>query len=242
MVAEVCNLHLPIGHTVGDIEYYINKLQGIDGKILEVACGTGRVIVPLLKAGFDIEGLDYCPGMLEVCKKNCQERKLDPILHHHNMINFKKLEYYSAILIPAGSIRNIDGYDDTRSALKSFYNSLKPDGLLLVDLIAPRFIIALGPMQYWEKDPYLWTTELLRQDYDPLANRTFNFVRYQKWQDGELLKTELHRSCLQHWGLDEFAQLLTKVGFTDINIIADFKENSKPKSGSADWTFIAKKP
>ncbi len=70
-MAEVCNLHLPVGHTVGDIGYYKRILASIEGVVLEIACSTGRVLVPLLEAGYRMEGLDHSPEVLEICQYNC---------------------------------------------------------------------------------------------------------------------------------------------------------------------------
>ncbi len=111
-----------------------------------------------------------------------------------------------------------------------------------VDVIPPQFVNELGLMHYWYHEPYFWTTHLMFQEYDPLANRTINFIRYEKWENGELIQTEMHRFCLQHWGLHEFNSLLKEVGFKNISVIADYKDNNPPKPESRDWTFCAYPP
>jgi hypothetical protein len=40
--------------------------------------------------------------------------------------------------------------------------------------------------------------------YDPVANQTTSFLRYEKWRDGCLIATELQPFRLQHWSLEEF--------------------------------------
>ncbi len=61
LATEVYELDKPIGHSFGDVEYYIRQLSGVSGRILEPAAGTGRVLIPLLEAGFELEGLDSSP-------------------------------------------------------------------------------------------------------------------------------------------------------------------------------------
>jgi hypothetical protein len=61
----------------------------------------------------------------------------------------------------------------------------------------------------------------MRTVYDPVANQTTSFLRYEKWRDGGLIATELQRFRLQYWSLTEFERLLADAGFTDINVTAD---------------------
>lgn len=55
---------------IGDITAYKNYLSAIKGKVLEAGVGTGRMLIPLLQAGFDVEGVDNSTQMLAQCQKN----------------------------------------------------------------------------------------------------------------------------------------------------------------------------
>jgi phage tail protein X len=61
LVAEVYELDKPVGSTFPALQYYTRQLAGVTGRILEPATGTGRVLVPLLEAGFAVEGPDVSP-------------------------------------------------------------------------------------------------------------------------------------------------------------------------------------
>lgn len=66
--AKVYNFDKPIGASFGDIEFYescLNQLS-IKGPILEPAVGTGRLMIPLLKKGFDLKGFDTSKQMLTI--------------------------------------------------------------------------------------------------------------------------------------------------------------------------------
>ena len=56
--SEVYNIDKPVGYSFGDIEYYTDRLKNCNGKILEPATGTGRILIPLLQQGFKVEGFD----------------------------------------------------------------------------------------------------------------------------------------------------------------------------------------
>jgi SAM-dependent methyltransferase len=239
LVAEVYGFDLPLGHTVGDVEYYRDALHNIRGRILEPACGTGRMMIPLLEAGHKIDGADHSPEMLDACRQNLEARGLSAELYVADMESFVRPATYEAVILPAGSIRNLDGRAATLRTLQAFHTSLVSGGLLLIDLIAPRFETAPGPMQYWSQEPYVWTRHTSHLEFDPVANRTTQFQRYEKWRDGELIDTRLHRFCLQHWGLDEFRALLEESGFEVIGLAADYRDDRTPTAKTGDWTYSA---
>ena len=57
-----------------DIEFYTNWAYSRGGTMLEVACGTGRILVPALEMGADIEGIDISPEMLDFCRQKLKEK------------------------------------------------------------------------------------------------------------------------------------------------------------------------
>src|SRR5579859_7979924 len=137
LVAEAYDIAQPLGRSVGDVEFYTAALSGIHGRILEPACGTGRVLIPLLLAGHSVDGSDHSPDMLAICRAHCEERGLGPDLYVADMVSFVAPDTYEAIIVPRGSIRNIEGREATLTALRSFYTSLKTDRLLLLDVTIP---------------------------------------------------------------------------------------------------------
>jgi SAM-dependent methyltransferase len=242
LATEVYDLDKPIGSSFGDVEYYRRHLTGITGRILEPATGTGRILIPLLEAGLDVEGVDTSPEMLAVCRKHCLDRGLDPVLREADMTTFVQPGAYQAVIIPTGSITLLDGRAATQQALAAFHQSLVPGGKLIVDIPAPRLVTDLGPMRYWRRDPFLWTLQTMHVEYDPAANQKTRFLRYEKWHDGALVSTELQPFRLQHWSVAEFTQLLTQTGFAEITVTADYHDDHQPDADSDDWTFHATRP
>lgn len=124
LATEVYELDKPIGHSFGDVEYYARELAGMRGKILEPAVGTGRILIPLLEAGLDVDGLDSSREMLAVCRQHCRDRGLDPVLREADMTAFTQPGAFEAVIIPTGSITLLDGRDATLGALACFRESL----------------------------------------------------------------------------------------------------------------------
>lgn len=239
---EVYDLDKPIGHSFGDVEYYCRHLAGITGPILEPAAGTGRILIPLLEAGLVVEGLDTSADMLAVCRRNCRERGLSPVLHQADMTEFVRPGAYAAVIIPTGSITLLDGRQAAQRALAAFHESLASGGRLIVDVPAPGFIAEPEPMRYWRRGDDLWTLQVMHIEYDRAANQTTRFLRYEKWHDGQLAETEIQPFRLQQWSLTEFGDLLAEAGFANLTITADYADDRAPGPDSDGWTFHAIRP
>jgi hypothetical protein len=239
LAAEVYELDKPVGHRFADVEYYTGLLAGVRGPILEPAAGTGRILIPLLQAGHEVEGLDSSPQMLALCRQHCHGRGLDPVLREADMTIYVRLAAYAAVIIPAGSIALLDGRKATLQALTCFRDSLAAGGRLVVDVPVPRRAAEYEPVRYWRRGCYLWTLQTMHTEYDPAANQTTRFLRYDKWQDGTLRTTELQTFRLQHWSSREFGELLAEAGFTGTRITADYQDTRAPAAASDVWTFQA---
>jgi ubiquinone/menaquinone biosynthesis C-methylase UbiE len=239
LAAEVYDLDKPIGHSFGDVEYYRRHVAAVSAPILEPAVGTGRILIPLLESGLQVEGLDTSPDMLALCRQHCQDRGLSPVLREADMTTFVQPGAYSAVIVPTGSITLLDGRPATSKALAAFHRSLVPGGRLIVDIPPPQPATGTEPVRYWRHGRHLWTLQTMHIEYNPVTNQTTRFLRYEKWEDGQLIKTELQDFRLQHWSIAEFSQLLADAGFTGITVTADYRDDLEPGPDSADWTFQA---
>ncbi len=241
--AEVYDLDKPIGTSFGDVEYYRKTLDGVQGRVLEPAVGTGRVLIPLLEAGITVDGYDNSSEMLAVCRDRCREHGFDPILSEADMRLFRAPGEYAAVILPAGSITLLNGQAELMRALDWFHEALEMDGRLIIDVPAPALLGEPEPMRHWADNEFVWTLQTMATEYDPAMNQTTRWLRYEKWQDGSLLATELQVFTLQHWSITEFTNLLITAGFVRIAVTADYNPRAAPDADSDLWTFSAvKKP
>jgi hypothetical protein len=180
--------------------------------------------------------------MLARCRQHCRDRGLDPVLREADMTVFVQLAAYEAVIIPAGSIALLDGRKATLQALTCFRDSLVPGGRLVVDVPVPQPAAGHEAMRYWQRGSFVWTLQTMHVEYDPAANQTTRFLRYDKWQDGTLRMTELRTSRLQHWNCQEFEDLLAEAGFTAMLVAADYQNAASSPAAGGIWTFHATVP
>ncbi len=241
LAAEVYDLDKPVGRSFGEVEHYTRLIAGVSGPILEPASGTGRILIPLLETGHQVDGVDNSAEMLAVCRRHCRDRGLDPVLREADMTTFVRLAAYEAVIVPAGSITLLAGRKATLQALTCFRDSLVPGGLLLVDVPAPRPVDEHQPARYWKHGSCVWTLQTMYTGHDPIANQTSSLLRYDKWQDGTLRRTELQTLRWQHWNLHEFEGLLAEAGFTGVTVTG-YENAGVRRPGDGIWTFHATAP
>jgi hypothetical protein len=237
LATEVYDAAYPIGTSFGDVEYYQQLLTGTTGRVLEPAVGTGRILIPLLEAGLVVDGYDSSAPMVDLCRRHCEQRGLDPVIEQGDMTTFAATEAYAAVIVPTGSIALLDA-NEALTALVGFHDCLSPSGRLIVDLPAPRLITEIDEMRSWGSGSTAWTLQTMHIEYDRTANQTTRWLRYEKWSDEALLDTALMCFRLQQYSLGEFTDLLSEAGFSDISVTADY-EDKAPEPQSDDWTFTA---
>lgn len=116
-----------------DINFYINKLKGSDGKVLEMACGTGRITIPLKKAGVDVIGLDQADAMIKIAKQKTAKEKLQIPYVVGDAVTYRAKYTFSNIIIPYNSLSLIPE-TKLRKLFFNIKNQLTPDGHFIFDI------------------------------------------------------------------------------------------------------------
>lgn len=239
--SEVYDLDKPVGHSFGDIEFYMERLADCSGQILEPATGTGRLLIPLLEKGLQVDGFDVSTDMLTICRANCEARGLHPRLFEADMESFAVDTKYDAIIIPAGTFLLLHKRENSIQALKNFHHHLAPGGRLIIDLFM-QTEVSIGEMstRTWEcANGDVITLESNAVEINHIHQYTIAHGRYEKWRDGTLLQTELERFPLRWYGVEEFKLILKEIGFKDIVISADYNYGQYPENPNQAITFEA---
>lgn len=242
LCTEVYDLTKPVGCSLnGDIEYYQERLKSCSGRILEAAVGSGRFLIPLLEAGYTVDGIDYSPEMLESCRKRCEERGLHSNLYEARLQDFTLPHQYEAIIIPTGSFCLLEDREDSLAALRCFYKHLAPGGRLIVDLHLPYdwkpAEITTSTFSLPDGDGI--TMECRSIEMDWLHQYTVSYIKYEKWRQGKLIQSELQRFALRWYGVEEFKLILSSLGYADITCSADYVYGQQPSRADQMITFEA---
>ena len=119
-----------------EVAFYAGILKGVQGPILEAMCGSGRLLLPLLRLGFKIDGLDNSAEMLESCEKRCVSENLKVPLFNQQ-IESPSLKKYALIFIAVGSFQLITDRAEGLKVLRILHSHLLPGGSLVLDTFIP---------------------------------------------------------------------------------------------------------
>ena len=81
-----------------DRNLFLDIVRQYGQPVLDIGCGTGRIILDFLALGIEIEGVDNSPEMLAVCRDNAQKLRLLPTLHQQRMETLDLPRKYRTIL------------------------------------------------------------------------------------------------------------------------------------------------
>jgi SAM-dependent methyltransferase len=119
------------------LEYYLDLARQADGPVLDLACGTGRVLIPCAQAGMEIEGVDLYAPMLERLRHKAQALGFEPRLHQSDMRAFQIGRQFALIMIPFNSfVHNLTAASQIET-LRCCREHLLPGGLLAFDGFFP---------------------------------------------------------------------------------------------------------
>ncbi|GAE37226.1 class I SAM-dependent methyltransferase [Halalkalibacter akibai] len=239
--SEVYDTDKYIGLSFGDVEFYSERLATCAGDILEPGVGNGRILIPLLEKGLKVSGFDVSEEMLKICRNNCERRGLKPNLFQGQMQSFSLETKYEAIIVPTGTFLLLHRREDSIKALENFYHHLSNGGKLILDLFLQTDLTTeKNSTRTWEtKNGAIITLESKIVEVDFINQYTISHNRYEKWESGQFLQTELERFPLRWYGIEEFKLILESVGFENITISADYKYGEYPTESSQMITFEA---
>lgn len=204
-----------------DLAMYLGFAKRTDGPVLELACGTGRLLVPLAAEGLRVVGVDSSAEMLAIARGALDRRGLAGAaeLHHADMRTFELGERFPLALVALDSFGLLQRRSDQHAALARIAAHLVPGGLLVLDL-------ANGNLRGGEA-----REELLLQHagQDPVSGRPlskwtargtdladqvdhFTYL-YDEVQDDGTVKRRTAELVLRYFGRFEMELLLERAGF-----------------------------
>jgi SAM-dependent methyltransferase len=126
-----------------DIPLYLALAAETGGPVLELGCGSGRTLIPLAEAGYDVVGLDSSEAMLERAQTRLAGSPgVDHArLVHGDMTDFDLDATFSLITVPFHTWMHLTTRQAQLAALASIRHHLRPGGRLVIHLPAPATIV-----------------------------------------------------------------------------------------------------
>lgn len=234
-----------------DIPFYLEQASRFGSPILELACGTGRVTIPLAKAGFSVYGLDLSQEMLAVFEKKLSELPQDAAekitIQQGEMTDFSFETTFKLILIPFHSFQALSTDQEARKCLENIYKHLNDDGALILNVARfnDEFIESWQEgLETQESATFLedgeWMTRYtILQELDR-KNRLITFDNLYRVSGSETEAEEYQdRLRVRYYEEKELRKLLEEAGFA-IKEKMGWYDGSPPEDGD-EFIFVCRK-
>ena len=139
----------------GDVDFYVGMAREAEPPVLELGAGTGRVAIPIARAGVEIVGLDRSSAMLAKARERsaglANVRWLEG-----DMRAFDLPERFGLVIIPYRAFQHLITVDDQKRCLTCIGGHLRDGGRLVFNVFNPD-LVAMGRwMSDFQGDWRLW--------------------------------------------------------------------------------------
>lgn len=213
----------------GDIPFYVDLARAAGPRVLELACGTGRLLGPLIDAGFDVTGVDASAAMLAVARDKLVSQ---PKLIHARMEAFEADGPFDLAIIAFRSFQHVTDPALQRKTLQRAHAHLRDGGRLVIDLFDPRFeYIAPGaasPIAAREvvdaKTGHTLRRSMVERVNDPLAQTVCDVMRVEELDASGAVIDAIETSWALKWATQtEMRYLFELTGFAVEHLYGDFQ-------------------
>ncbi len=238
------------------VPYFQREIARFGQPALDLGCGVGRLLLPLLRAGLDIDGCDISGDMLRYCRDKAAAQNLEPRLYQQPMHTFDLPRKYLTIFI-CSSFNLAGSQENGLATLRRCFAHLQEGGALLLDIDA-EYTWPQG-WEYWEPEkrtalPEPWPEEKKRRtaadgceyveqqrmlSVDPLEQKMIRQVRIEKWAAGKLIDAQEYSQHRTLYLPNEVLVMLQLAGFRQTTMCGDYTgEPATPDSEMLVFTAL----
>jgi SAM-dependent methyltransferase len=211
-----------------DIGFYVDLAVESGGPVVELAVGTGRIAVPIARAGIRVIGVDSSPGMLAVARSAAEEEGVSHLVDFRvgDLREPPVTERVPLVICPFRSLLHMEAEEEKLQALRAAHGLLEPGGRFAFDVFAPsREDIEETNGRWLEREPGIFERAQWNEDARTLTLT----VR------GSDAETTMALSWLAP---QEWRELLDRAGF-EVEACYGWFDRSR-YSGGEDTVWIAR--
>ncbi len=229
-----------------EFAFWLENTRSVKENMLEIGCGTGRVLIPLLSRNINIMGVDSSEEMLSRCREKCANLNLEVKLANQSMQKLNLPHKFEFIFIPDGTIGFAVNDEDIKQVFKNIYSHLLPEGNFIFDIQPPwgknleeKHGIWKGDWKIAE-DKSIYSKKILTQ-YNQESHLREGLLIIEKFLDGNLIESEENLGITRYYKIDEITAFLRESGFIDIEA-CNWLTNEPVKGNPSLVTIKCKRP
>lgn len=209
-------------------EAFIEGFSPKEGKILDLACGSGNYTLELAKKGYELYAVDLDKAMMEKLKEKAENEFLNIKMEAADMRDVKKElnENFNTIFCIGNSLVHLTDKVEIQNLINDLYNMLYEHGNLIIqiinyDRILKHNVRSLPPIENKEAGvSFVRNYEINEENSVVYFNTELNI------KEGNEIKTYKNSVPLFPLQSDELTSLLQKAGFKHIELFGSFDKKS----------------
>ncbi len=237
-----------------DVQFFVDLALESGGPVLEVGCGTGRILLPTARAGVEITGLDLSQGMLSVLRRRLAAEPLDVQarvrLVRGDMRAFDLGQQFALVTIPFRPFQHLTTVEDEMACLAAIHRHLMPAGRLVLDLFNPSIPLLANDARFQESEPgdevklpdgrrFHRTWRILDRNYFTQVQQV-EMVYYVTHPDGRQERSA-HAFPLRWLFRYEAEHLLARCGFEVEHLYSGYDKRKYGSEYPGELIFVARK-
>jgi SAM-dependent methyltransferase len=252
-IAELYD-HVVLYRDRPDIAFYVDAARNAHGPVLEIGCGTGRILIPAARAGVEIVGLDASPHMLAVCRHRLRAEtaavQSSVQLVQADMRSFDLDKSFSLAMIPFRPFQHLLTVPDQLQCLATVRRHIADGGRLVFDVFNPSLeaLASSNEGQVVGEEPEFTTPDGRRvvRSHKIVAKDRFNQVNqieliYEVTHPDGRAARRIHAFSMRYFFRYEMEHLLARSGFEVEHLYADYDKSPYGSRYPGDLIFVARK-
>jgi SAM-dependent methyltransferase len=216
--------------TWDDRALYLDLIAELGQPVLDVGCGTGRLLLDFLAQGIDIDGVESSPDMLAILRDKAAADGVDVTgrIREAAMERMELPRRYRLIVVPSSSFQLLVDQRDAAAAMRRFHDHLDPDGTLVMPWIDIAQDYPGGAEDRATKEVALPDGSVVRLEYhgwfDAATSLEHTDERYERVVDGVVVEREriLRSPATRQYEPDEIRDLHEDAGFAEVLWLSGF--------------------
>jgi SAM-dependent methyltransferase len=243
-VAHLYDLYV---NTDFDLAFFLKEAQKARGKVLELACGTGRLSIPLLQAGIDLTCVDYSEDMLDVFRKKLENSGLSCRVFNQDMSALSLPDRFGLVFIPFHSFSEILDESKRVKALSSIREHVAEGGRFICTLQNPIVrtqsmdgkVKELGRFPAGEGRTLVVSASFV---YDAQSQNVRGIQFYETYGPQGMLVEKSQLDVSFHlFHKSQFEKLAHSAGFSVVGLYGDYQRSSFDEAESPFMIWVMEK-
>ncbi len=237
-----------------DVSFFVEAARASGGPVLEVGCGTGRVLIPTARAGIEITGMDLSQEMLSVCQHRLEAESAEvrsrTRLVRADMRSFAISKTFRLVTLPFRPFQHLLTVPDQIACLDCLRNHLEQDGRLILDVFNPSLEVLtrenIGEVVAEEPEFVMPDGRRVIRRHKIVSRDIFNQIHCVEliydltFPDGHQ-ERRIHSLEMRYFFRFEAEHLLARCGFDVDQVYADYDKSPFGSKNPGELIFIAKK-